>query len=183
MSQPSALEPFDEMLSLKVQSLSQNAETITDQVIKARKGIPSRRAEALKRLQKARLELDGLREEERDQHRERLVEKWEEGESQVGGEYFVVGVERRERERERIGDVGVVSNGSRLRIRGIHLVLSLFRCQNLILKLTSNIPYSCSFFYTFFTGPPSLERSDEVKASLKQAIADIQSLQVVSRIA
>lgn len=100
MSQPSALEPFDEMLSLKVQSLSQNAETITDQVIKARKGIPSRRAEALKRLQKARLELDGLREEERDQHRERLVEKWEEGESQVGGEYFVVGVERRERERE-----------------------------------------------------------------------------------
>lgn len=131
MSQPSALEPFDEMLSLKVQSLSQNAETITDQVIKARKGIPSRRAEALKRLQKARQELDGLREEERDQHRERLVEKWEEGENQVGGEYFVLGVER-EREAERVADLGVVSNGSRLRIRGIHLILSLFdRCITL----------------------------------------------------
>lgn len=86
MAQPSAFEPFDESLSLKVQSLSQNAETITDQVIKARKGLPTRRAEALERLQRAREGLDGLREEERENERGRLNENWEQSEGQVGGE-------------------------------------------------------------------------------------------------
>ncbi|PWN47093.1 hypothetical protein IE53DRAFT_390776 [Violaceomyces palustris] len=50
--QAKEVEPFDEMLSVKVQNLSQEADKLTEQVISYRKRLPSERVAAMERREK-----------------------------------------------------------------------------------------------------------------------------------